>query len=75
MIPLSQRSLDPETCVQQGGHCFVRHNQCEVGPEENRYGRRMLKLVEVCRHCPAYIEGYEPPLHWREWGEVQVRGR
>jgi hypothetical protein len=74
MIPLSQRSLDPETCVAQGGHCFERQYAATVGPEENRFGKRMRKIVEVCRHCPAYRENFEPPPHWVEMGEVQIPG-
>lgn len=77
MIPLSKRSLDPEVCVQQGGHCFVWHTDREVpawlAPVDNPYGLQVTQIVEVCRHCPAYRVGVQFPKNWVQWGEVQVR--
>ena len=59
------RTLDPETCVAQGGHCWERSNfvTATIPPV----------YTETCKHCPAYREG--TPREAMEWTKPQLPRR
>jgi hypothetical protein len=60
--PHYPRNLTPDTCVKQGGHCWVRDSMVAMTSPPI--------YTEYCKHCPAYRKGR--PQEAIAWGEPQV---